>query len=210
MSSINLIGGYKKVLKAGQSGFTIIEIIIAVALTGIVSTIIYTVFITSFNQYFALHNDGLVYGDLNLQSQRIAQVLRSVTDISEATDTTITANAYFAPNDAVLSQVKYYRSADNKKLLADVTPYSTNPPAGTLQTTKTRTYTIVNDFYDVAGIKTFSYLGTGTAALTTPIADLHTIKQIKISLAAPTKAPSANGYDQITVQVFLRNRKTNL
>jgi prepilin-type N-terminal cleavage/methylation domain-containing protein len=196
--------------RSARGGFTLIEVLIAMVLTGVVSTVLYTFFITSFNQYFALQNDGMVFGDLATQSQRLAMVLRSTTDITQATNTEITAYAYFSPDDTYVSQIHYYVSTNGKQLLADVTPMTANPPNGTLQTSLIRHYTIIDNFYTVSGVNTFSYLGTGTAALTTPIADLHTIKQIAISLASPTKAPSANGYDQISVQVMLRNRKTNL
>lgn len=193
-----------------QQGFTIIEILIALVLTALVSTLIYTFFVTSFNQYFALQQDGMVYADLATQSQRLAMVLRSTTDITQATNNEITAYAYFSPNDTYVSQIHYYLNASNTKLLADVIPMSANPPSGTLLTSQTRHYTVIDPFYQISGVKTFSYLSTGTTVLPTPIADPHTIKQIKVNLAAPTKAPSATGYDQITVQVMLRNRKTNL
>lgn len=197
-------------VRAERSGFTIIEVLIAITLSAIFSTIMYTFFVTSFNQYFAMQQDGMVYSDLATQSQRIAMVLRSSTDITQATDTEITAYAYFSPNDTYVSQIHYYLSANNKKMLADVVPMTANPPSGALLTGQTRHYTIVDNFYLVSGIKTFSYLGTGTTTLTTPISDLHTIKQIAVNLASPTSAPSASGYDQIKIQVMLRNRKTNL
>lgn len=193
-----------------QHGFTIIEVLIAIALSAVVTTVLFTFFTTSFNQYFALQNDGLVFSDLTTQSQRLAMVLRSATDITQATPNEITAYAYFSPNDNYVSQIHYYKSADGKKLLADVVPMDNNPPAGNLLTGQTRHYTIIDPFYTVSGIDTFQYLGTGTTVIPTPVSDLHTIKQIKIDIASPTKAPSANGYDEITIQVMLRNRKTNL
>lgn len=192
------------------SGFTLVEVMIAITMSAIVMTIIFTFFTTSFNQYFALQEDGMIYGDLALQSQRIASVLRSTTNITQATNNEITAYAYFSPNDTYVSQIHYFISTDGKKLLADVTPMSANPPTGALLVGSIRHYTVIDKYYAVSGINTFSYLGTGTTAIPTPIADLHTIKQISVNLASPTKAPNVNGYNQITVQVMLRNRKTNL
>jgi hypothetical protein len=169
-----------------------------------------TFFVTSFNQYFALQADGMVYGELATQSQRVAMVLRGATDVTQATDNEITALTYFSPNDAVISQIHYYFTNSGTKLVADVTPMSANPPAGVLLTAQMRSYVIVDNYLPIAGVKPFVYLGTGTTVLPTPITDLRAIKQIRTTLTSPTKAPNANGYDQTSVQVMLRNRKTNL
>lgn len=208
--SRSITGQAKARARSVRDGFTIIEIIVALALTSIITTILFTFFTTSINQYLALQQDGMAYGDLAVQTQRIAGVLRGVTGISTATDSELTAQAYFSPRDAVISEIKYYKSTDGKRLLADVTPYSANPPGGTLQTTQKKTYTVIDNFYTVSGTPTFAYYGTGTTVLTPPIADLHTIKQVRVSLASPTKSPSVTGYNQLSVDVFLRNRKTNL
>lgn len=197
-------------LRSEQSGFTIIEIIIALVLSAFVTTIMITFFTTSFNQYFALQADGLVYGDLATQSQRVAMVLRGATDVLQATDDEVTVYAYFSPNDAVVSLVHYYLTNSNKKMVVDITPMTANPPVGSPITAQKRTYTLIDNYYKVSGTKTFTYLATGTTVLTTPITDLRNIKQIQVTLAAPTKAPSSTGYDQTTVQVMLRNRKSNL
>lgn len=194
----------------GASGFTIIEVIIALILSAFVTTILFTFFTTSFNQFFALQADGMVFGDLATQSQRVAMVVRGLTDITSASSTDITMYAYFSPNDAYVSLIHYYKTADGKKLVADVTPMSANPPNGTLLTAKQKTYTIIDPFYTVSGISNFVYFDGGGNQMSLPISDLHTVQQIQINLASPTKAPSATGYDIITVQVSLRNRKINL
>jgi hypothetical protein len=85
-----------------------------------------------------------------------------------------------------------------------------NPPGGTLITAQTHTVTIIENFYSSPSVNTFEYLDAGGATLTTPIADLHTIKGMRINLAVPITLPSQSGNDTITSQVSLRNRKTNL
>lgn len=184
--------------------------VITISLSALVATLIYTFFTTTFSQYLGLQGDGMVFSSLSLQSQRIAMVTRGLTDITQASDSEVTVYAYFSPRDSTVSLVRYYKSADGKKLLADITPMTANPPTGTPVTANKKTYTIIDQFYTVSGLKTFRYFDSGGGELTPPISDLHVVQQIQINLAAPTKAPSSNGYDQITVQVSLRNRKINL
>jgi hypothetical protein len=82
-----------------------------------------------------------------------------------------------------------------------------NPPIGTPQTNKLKTYTIIDNFYQPSGSSLFTYLDSSGNALTLPISDLQTIKGVQVNLAAK----GSNGSNQaLNVQVSLRNRKTNL
>lgn len=193
-----------------QRGFTLVETVVVLTLISIVSTIIFTFYTTSINQYFALQQDGMVFSDLAQQSQRVAMVLRGATDISAASADEMTLYAYFAPTDAYVSLVRYYLADSNTKLLADVTPLTANPPNGTLLTAQKKTYTIIDSYYKATGVPLFTYLDSAGAAYTLPIADLHTIKGIKVILVSPVKSPTVTGTDTFEVQVSLRNRKTNL
>ena len=193
-----------------QSGFSLVELMIVIVMVGVVSTTTYTFFVTSFNQYLALQTEGMVDADLALQSQRIASVLRGVTDITAATNADVTLTAYFSPSDAYVSQIKYYKNGPGNKLLADVTPYTANPPTGTLITASKQTYTIVDPFITLSGVNTFEYLDSAGTAMTVPIADLHTVKGVRVNLASPVKSPTSTGNSAMNIQVSLRNRKTNL
>lgn len=193
-----------------QQGFSLVELLIAMIIVGVVSTTLYTFFLTSFNQYFALQQEGMVSSELAQQSQRMAMVLRGVTDINAVTQNDFRGRAYFSPSDAYPSEIYYYKSADGSKLMADVTPMDDNPPVGILLTAQKRTYTVIDDFYTQPGVDLFEYLDSAGAKFTLPISDLNTIKGIRVNLASAVKAPTANGNDAMTVQVSLRNRKTNL
>lgn len=193
-----------------QKGFTLIELVVVITLIGIIGTASYTFFNTSTNQYLAIQQDGIVFGDLAAQSQRVAQVLRGLTDITTATSNDITIYAYFYPNDTYVSLIHYYKNAGGTSLFADVTPMTANPPIGTPITASLKTYTIIGSLYAAAGVNTFTYLDSYGTTLALPISDLHTIKEIQVSLAVPVKSPTATGNDAITLLVSLRNRKTNL
>jgi prepilin-type N-terminal cleavage/methylation domain-containing protein len=191
-------------------GFTLVELMVVMVLVGVLSVAFVTFFSTSITQYLALHQDSLAIGELSIKSQRIAKVLRGSTDIISATSTDLSVYAYFYPNDAYVSQIRYYKSADAKILYADVTPMTQNPPLGTPITAQKQTFTIINNFYNLAGVNTFEYLDSSNATLAMPISDLRTIKGIRINLAEPYSSSISQGSNPMSLVVSLRNRKTNL
>ncbi len=198
-------------IKHKDLGFTVVEILVVIVLIGILSTAAYTFFNTSLINYLNLQQDSMSLGDLATQSQRIARVLRGLTDITSASSDDITVYAYFTPSDTYVSLIHYYKNAAKTQLFADVTQMTANPPIGTPIVSTLRTYTVIDNFYNAGGgLNTFVYLDSASVPLPMPIVDLHTIKGIQINLAVPSKEPSANGYISTTVQVSLRNRKTNL
>lgn len=193
-----------------ERGFTLPELVIVMAVIGVVIAALFTFVNTSVRRYVALQSESAAFGQLAKQTQRIAQVLRGATDITAASADDITAYAYFYPNDSYVSLIHYYKGANNTQILADVTPMTANPPIGTPITAQKRTYTIIDKFSSVAGVNTFTYLDSVGNPLTVPIADLHTIKGIKVSLSVPADNVVANSNSTVTLQVSLRNRKTNL
>lgn len=193
-----------------NAGFSIAELVIGLSILGILIVIVYPFFNVTLRQYLTLQQEGLMFGQLSIQSQRIAKVLRGATDITQATNSDITVYAYFAPNDTYVSLIHYYKNGAGTKMFADVTPMTANPPTGTPITAQTHTVTIIDNFYSSASVNTFEYLDAAGNTLSMPIADLHTIKGIRVSLAVPITLPSQSGNDTITSQVSLRNRKTNL
>lgn len=192
---------------SSSAGFTIIELLVVISLVAIVSTFAFTFFNTSINQYLSLQQNSDAFNDLSSHYQRLANVLRGLTDISSASDNDLTVYAYFSPNDAYASLIHYYITGG--KLLADVTPLTANPPNGTLITSQKKTYTIINQFVSIPGVPTFVYIDAANTILTTPVVDQHTVKSIKVNLAVPSKSPSLTN-QSLTLQVSLRNRKTNL
>lgn len=168
----------------------------------------YTFFKTNFFTYLNLQKDATGFTELASQSQRVGNVLRGLTDIQAAQDDEITLYGYFFPTDTYVSLITYYKSNDGTKLYADVTPMTSNPPIGTPITADKKTHTIINNFKNAPGVKLFEYLDSSGAALALPIAELHSIKGIKVNLAVDTEAGTTN--QAMTLQLSLRNRKTNL
>jgi prepilin-type N-terminal cleavage/methylation domain-containing protein len=196
--------------KLNVRGFTILELTVVIIIVGVVGTTAYGLFNNSFSQYLSLQKDGMQFGDMAIQSQRITNVLRGLTDITEATSDSLTVYGYFSPNDTYVSLIRYYKDGAKTALYADVTPMSANPPIGLPLTNQKKTYTVIENFINDENVKTFQYLNSASTVLSLPISDLHTIKGIKVTLAVPSYGPIANKSTSISTQVSLRNRKTNL
>ena len=191
-----------------QAGFTLAELMIVIILAGMFSVAIFTFFKSSLFGYLDMQKTASNFTDLAAQSQRIAQVVRGSTNITDAQDYSAEMYAYFYPTDTYVSLIRYYLSTDNTKLMADVTPMTSNPPVGTQMTANKKTYTIIGTFKRQTGVKLFEYLSSSGATLAQPISDLHAVKGVRINLASQSASPS--GDQVMTVDVNLRNKKTNL
>ena len=193
-----------------QGGFTLIELMVTMTVGALIAIAAYQFFGNSLGDYFDLEQNSAVSGELADSSQRIATVLRGTTGITAAGANDLTAYAYFAPDDSYVSVIRYYLNASNTQLLADVTPMTANPPVGTPITAQKKTYVVIQDYLKVGGLDLFNYLDDAGNSLSQPISDLNSIKGIQINLAVPINRPKQGGNQQISLQVTLRNRKTNL
>lgn len=193
-----------------EAGFTIVELLVTIVLIGILSLGLLTFTNNTLRQYLGLQKDATSFSDLNRQSQRITNVLRGSTDILDAQNNTITVYAYFFPNNQYVSKITYYLNATKTTLYADVTPMTSNPPIGTPITAQKKTYTIIPYYYQSSGTNLFEYQDSSGANLTLPIAELKTIKGIRINLKTPSDGQQDNASQTMSTQVSLRNRKTNL
>jgi len=191
-----------------EMGFTLVELLIVISLVAIV----FISFSSFFTNYLILYSkyqqDANNFTELAEQSQRIADVLRGATDIVSDSANSLTAYAYFSPDDTYVSEVNYYVSASGTEVMASVTPMTANPPIGTPITSSTKTYTVISNFYQPAGGSLFTYYGTSSTLLTLPISDEHSIMEIQVNLAEPA-SHSKNG-QTLSTTVSLRNRETVL
>lgn len=201
---------YRKQQPFNQAGFTITELSVVIVLVGIVAIVLYTMFNTSFVNYLGLEKDSSQFNSIAQQSQRVATVVRGLTDITNAANNDMEFYAYFSPNDSYVSKIHYYLAGANPSLFADVTPMSANPPSGTLLTAQQRTYTIIEKFKNQPTTPLFEYLDSAGTTLDQPIGDLHVIKGVRINLAQDLGDTRFGNVYNSSLTVSLRNRKTNL
>ena len=193
-----------------SSGFTLPEILVTITLIGIVLAMAVPIFTSTFNNYFTLQYKNDQFTNIASQSQRIANVVRGLSDINTANANDMDIYAYFYPNDAYVSKINYYLSAQQDKLYADVTPMTGNPPLGTPITANKKTYTIIDNFNKLSGVNLFEYIDQNNNNLTLPIADLDAIKGVRINLSVRENITADSGQQTMSLDVSLRNRKTNL
>lgn len=190
------------------AGFTLVELLVVITLVAIMFVSFGTFFTNYLILYSKYQQDGSNFTELASQSQRVAQVLRGLTDIVSESSNDLTVYAYFSPSDTYVSEVHYYLNSNGTKLLADVTPMTANPPIGTPITSATKTYTIISNYYQASGTNLFTYYDASDTALTPPVSDEHSIIEIQVALAEPGSHTKTG--QTLSVTVSLRNRKTNL
>lgn len=197
-------------LSANQSGFTLFEMVITIALIGLISAAFFGGLNTLMFNYFRQQKTATQFSDLAFASQRVANVLRGTTDFISVGANDVTVYAYFYPNNAYVSQIRYYLNPAQNVLLADVTPMSANPPAGSPIVSGKKTYTIIPNYFKAASTDLFTYLDASGNTIPLPVSDQHVIKGINITLAVPKVDNNSKTGQTMTLNVSLRNRKTNL
>lgn len=191
-----------------QTGFTLVELLVVMIVVGILFTSFSSFFTNYLTLYSKYQEDSSNFTELASQSQRVAEVLRGVTDFVSVGNNDLTAYTYFSPGDTFTSQIRYYLNPARTSLMADVIPMTANPPVGTLITANTKTYTIIENFYQPSGGRLFVYYDVAGNSLTVPIANQRTINKVQINLASPA-SHNPDG-QELSITVSLRNRKTNL
>lgn len=193
-----------------QAGFTLVEMMIMIALLSMLIIIFFTGLNSLTNQYANTQKEASQFSDLALSSQRVANVVRGTTDFVSVGPNDATLYAYFYPSSQYVSQVRYYLSATNTSLMADVTAMTANPPTGSPIPASKKTYTIIPNYHKISGVDLFGYLDSSGNTLSLPVSDQHIIKGVKITLSVPKTSASESGSQNMELIVSLRNRKTNL
>jgi prepilin-type N-terminal cleavage/methylation domain-containing protein len=127
---------------AGSAGFTLVELMVSIVIIAIIGTTFLVFFKSSLLNYLNLQSDAISMTQINTQAMRVATVMRGITNVTSASANDVVAYSYFYPSDAYVSVVHYYlqTSSGTTKLLADVTPMTSNPPIGTPISASQKTY----------------------------------------------------------------------
>jgi prepilin-type N-terminal cleavage/methylation domain-containing protein len=198
----------KRCSSVRAEGFTLVELLVVIALLGVIFATFTSFFDNYLNLYSKYQQDGSNFTELASESQRVTSVVRGLTDIISASANDLQVYAYFFPTDTYVSEVHYYLNGSGTALMADVTPMTSNPPIGTPITAQTKTYTIISNYYKASGVNLFNYYDASDSQLSLPITDEHSIMEIQVNLAEPG-SHTKNGQN-LSITVSLRNRKTNV
>lgn len=191
-----------------ETGFTLVELLVVISVVGVIAVSFATFFTDYVILYSKYQQDATNFTELASQSERISDVLRGATDIVSPGANDLTVYAYFSPADTYVSLTRYYLNATGDKILVDITPMTANPPIGTPINANKKTYTIINNYYQVSGGSLFNYYDASGTQLTLPISDEHSIIEIGVNLATPGSQTKTG--QNLNITVSLRNRKTNL
>lgn len=189
--------------KLNSKGFTLVELLVSIILVVILFISFGTFFINYMTLYYGLQTDASNTVQMSQEIERMASVLRGITDINSASAYNLSCYGYFSPNDTYVSLIDYY--VVNNVIYASVTPMTSNPPGGTPITSETQTYVILSNFYNPTGSGLFSYYDSSGNLLVAPITDQRIISSIGINLSTPATHNSQG--QQISTTVTLRNRR---
>jgi type II secretory pathway pseudopilin PulG len=183
-----------------------IELLFVFTLLGILTLALVNFFVSSARGYKYLQVESDTSVELSNTIGRVSRVIRSTTDVVDAQTGGLTIYAYFSPNDAVVSKVRYFM--DGTTLKTGVIHATGSAP---------------NYTYDVAGEKIYSlrtFMTNGSTPIFTYYSDTGTqlsgafavtqIKQIGININTNPNPKVMRKSLGMQTTVTLRNKKTNL
>lgn len=189
-----------------QSGLSLMEVLIAAAITAALLTMVYGFAIRSYRSYRFSEAQSEAITAVTSLVTRVGKVVRGTTDIADAQTNTLVIYGYFDPNDATPSKIRYF--VDGTQLKVGVIPASGSPPDYTYLDSDEVVTVMRSDlslgsesvfkYYDETGVQ----LGGGFG--------LAQVKQVGIYLAINPKPHILPKALSNQTRVTLRNKKTNL
>ncbi len=120
-----------------------IELEVVMAIIALIVPLVVMFFWSSFGNFMKLQSSNMLAADQANALNRMGQVLRSGTQITNAAANTLTIYAYFSPKDSTLSQVTYTYDATAGTLKAVKIPATGSPPNYTYNAANAITYTLL-------------------------------------------------------------------
>jgi type II secretory pathway pseudopilin PulG len=194
-----------------RRAFTIIELIVVAGLGSILGAIVVSVVVKSLSDNRRVEATSLVQRDINLGVDNINKVLRSTTQILEATNTTLRVRAYRNVGDAAPSEI-YYRIATHNGEQAvryDVTPASGTAPNYTYDPQDTETFTLLPKVTNSDLLPLFKYYNEENVLLPVPVS-LSEVRVIEVLPSCLDITGMLINPITVTTKATLRNFKTNL
>ena len=189
-----------------QDGFTILELIIVMVITGMIALPLSTFAINGLRSYNYIEAQSNTSVELNILTGRLTKVIRGATTIDTATSNSLIFYGYFSPQDTVIKKIRYFISGTSIEV-------GVTPPSGTAP----------NYTYDPASevVKVLrSDMAMGSNSLFTYYDDVGNlltggftvgqIKQVGIFLAANPNTVQIPVAISVSTKVTLRNQKVNL
>lgn len=197
--------------KRPLAGFTIIEMLISMALFSLLGTLVVGVIVKNLRDNEKLQANSVVQRDLNLAIDRMNRVFRSTTQIIDATATSVRIRGYPNAGDVAPSEIYFYTSttAGKTSVKYDVIPPTGTAPSYTYNPANAVTHLLLPRVTNSSTVPLFTYYDQNNTLLATPI----TLAKVTVIQAAPSALDENNFLSTpivVTTRATLRNFKTNL
>ncbi len=191
-----------------RPAFTIVEMIVVIAILGIFGGVVSEYIVKSYSNNQQVEAGSIVQKDLNLAVDRFNRVLRSTTELLEATATTIKIRGYPNVADAAPSEIYFYIQGVAVK-------YSVIPPSGTApnytyNSADAQYFTLLPNVTNNSGATPlFRYYNDANVLQTLPV-NLANVKSVEFAPVAKDAQNVIRTPISVTSRATLRNFKTNL
>jgi prepilin-type N-terminal cleavage/methylation domain-containing protein len=189
-----------------ESGFTLLEVLIAMVLTGLLAIPLAMFSIRGLQSYQFLQSESNTSTELSTLTEQMAKVIRGTTSVITAQSNTLTVYAYFDPDDTTVKQVRYFVSGN--KLEVGVTPPSGTAPNYTFPSANEVVTTLYSNLV-MGSTPMFTYYDNTNTQLPNGFTTSE-VNQVGIYVAANPAPNQETVPIALTTRVTLRNFKTNL
>lgn len=189
-----------------QSGYTILEVLIVMVITGMIALPLSSFAINGLRAYNYIEAQSNTSVELNILAGRLTKVIRGATTIDTATSNSLTFYGYFSPQDTVIKKIRYFISGNSIEV--GVTPPSGTAPNYTYDPAAEVVKVMRSDMAMGAN-NLFTYYDDVGNALTGGFT-VGQVKQIGIFVAANPNTTQVPVAISVSTKVTLRNQKVNL
>lgn len=191
-----------------RPAFTIVEMIVVIFILSIFGGVVTQYIVKSYSNNQQVEAGSIVQKDLNLAVDRFNRVLRSSTELLEATATTIKIRGYPNVGDTAPSEIYFYIQGTAVK-------YSVIPPTGTApnytyNSANAKYYTLLPNVINNSGATPLFRFYSDTNVLQTLPVSLANVKSIEFAPVAKDAQNVIKIPVSVTTRATLRNFKTNL
>jgi prepilin-type N-terminal cleavage/methylation domain-containing protein len=189
-----------------EDGYSLLELLVVIVITGMIALPLSTFFIKGLSsfQFIQVQSDTAL--ELQTLTDRVAKVVRGVTNVDTASPNTLIVYGYFSPQDTVIKKIRYFVNGTNLNI--GVTPPSGTAPNYTyLSSDEVITTTRID--LAMGANSLFTYFDDAGNQLTGSFQPGQ-VKEIGIFVAANPNTRQIPVPISISTKITLRNLKTNL
>lgn len=184
------------------SGFTLIELMLVVALLGIMGAIVMNVFISNSKNQLELDVRNSTQASLTLASSTISKHLRGAIAVTEAQSNSLTFLSYAKTSDAHPTQYKYY--LENSAFVYTATPAANTGPVYTFNQSDAKKTYLINKVANTADDPLFTYYNDANQLLGSGFST-DSVRQVEVAIKALDEQNRLKVPIELTVFITLRN-----